>query len=436
MENQPVENQSATDLSTQDMHADVVIVGAGPAGSATAYYLARAGVDVALLEKAEFPRDKICGDGLTPAAVAEINLMGVDTTGWARNKGLNVIGGGNSIYLPWPEQKSTPDYGMCRARMDLDESLARRAQAAGVRLYEGFNVTGALHSASGRVNGVTAKIGKGKDQREVRFHAKVVVEAGGVAARLATSEGIEKHPNRPLGVAARAYFKSPRGNDEWMDSHLELWSGKPGESDLLPGYGWVFPLGDGIVNVGLGSVSSTAKATTLPYKEIFKTWIANLPPEWEMTEETQLGPLRSAALPMSFNRKPHYANGLVIVGDAGGMVSPFDGEGIAPAMRAGRYAAEAIVSALSRQSDAGFDLAMQRYTEALQADWGGYYQLGRVFVRLIENPRIMQICTKYGLPRPRLMKLVHKLLSDSFERKGGDIDDYVINTLSRIVPKV
>ncbi|MDO5729372.1 MAG: geranylgeranyl reductase family protein [Actinomycetaceae bacterium] len=428
--------EGAVQADAGEYTADVVVVGAGPAGSATAYYLARAGVDVALLEKATFPRDKICGDGLTPAAVAEIHLMGVDTTGWARNKGLNVIGGGHSIYLPWPEQKSTPNYGMTRARMQLDEELVRRAESAGVRLYEGMNVTGALQTPTGRMRGVTAKIGRGKEAREIEFTAKVVVEAGGVAARLATSVGIEKKHNRPLGVAARAYFKSPRGNDEWMDSHLELWSGKREESDLLPGYGWVFPMGDGVVNVGLGSVSSTAKATTLPYKEIFKSWIANLPEEWEMTAENQMGPLRSAALPMSFNRTPHYRDGLVIVGDAGGMVSPFDGEGIAPAMRAGRYAAESIVSALARQSEFGFDKAMETYTEALRADWGGYYSLGRVFVRLIENPKIMQICTKYGLPRPRLMKLVHKLLSDSFERTGGDIDDHVITALAKVVPKV
>lgn len=419
-----------------DYSADVVVVGAGPGGSAAAYYLATAGLDVALLEKATFPRDKVCGDGLTPAAVEEINLMGVDTTGWKRNKGLNVIGGGHSIYLPWPEQKSAPNYGMARARMQLDEALVRRAEAAGARLYEGFNVQRALQTPSGRLRGVVAKVGRGKDVREVEFHSKVVIEAGGVAARLATSLGIHKKPNRPMGVAARAYFKSPKGNTDWMDSHLELWSGKRGESDLLPGYGWLFPLGDGIVNIGLGSVSSTAKATKLPYKDIFKTWVANLPEEWEMTEENQIGPLRTAALPMSFNRTPHYKDGLVIVGDAGGMVSSFNGEGIAPAMRASRYAAESIVSALSRDTEAGFDVAMEAYTEALRQDWGGYYQLGRGFVRLIENPKIMQACVKYGLPRPRLMKLVHKLLSDGFERTGGNIDDRIITTLAKVVPKV
>ena len=148
-----------------------------------------------------------------------------------------------------------------------------------------------------------------------------------------------------------------------------------------------------------------------------------------------MGPLRSAALQMSFNRKPHYIEGLVVVGDAGGMVSPFNGEGIAPALKAGRLAAGAIAQGLSRTSQAGLDRAMSAYPEQLRAEYGGYYSLGRVFVRLIENPRIMHLCTYYGLGRPRLMELVNKLLSDGFERHGGDADDRLITTLAKVVPK-
>ena len=193
-----------------------------------------------------------------------------------------------------------------------------------------MTVTGALQDGSGRVVGVTAKSGRGKNATTFEVRASITVDAGGVAARLATSLGLEKKMNRPMGVAARAYFHSPRGDEEWMESHLELWSGTPGASDLLPGYGWIFPMGDGIVNVGLGSVASRAGATNLPYREVFKAWTANLPEEWGFTPENQIGQLRSAALPMSFNRKPHYVQGLVLVGDAGGMVSPYNGEGIAP----------------------------------------------------------------------------------------------------------
>lgn len=417
----------------EGVDADVLVVGGGPAGASVAYHLASAGVDVAVLERATYPRDKICGDGLTPAAVRELALMGVDTRGWARNRGLIVHGGGHTLRLPWRESTTLPDYGMARQRRLLDRDLIRRAQAAGARLYTGATAAGAILDGSERVVGVRVR---GRGGREVPARARIVVEAGGVAARLATSLGIEKRRDRPLGVAARTYFRSPLASSQWMVSLLELWSGEPGRSAQLPGYGWIFPLGDGTVNVGLGSVSSGAASQRIPYRDVFAQWIAHTPREWGFTRDTQLGPLRSGALPMGFNRKPHYTSGLVIVGDAGGMVSAFNGEGIGPALYSGRLAAQAIAQGLARPTRAGVDRALAAYPRALEQRYGGYYSLARVFVALIENPRIMHLCTTYGLPHPRLMKLVHKLLSDGYERSGGDFDDRLITAVAKAVPKV
>lgn len=424
-----------------DADADVIVVGAGPGGASAAYHLAQAGVSVLVVDKARFPRDKICGDGLTPAAVREILAMGIDPNaedGWQFNRGLTVIGGGHTIHLPWPEQPSLPNYGMARMRSSLDERLLRQAQQAGARVWEETTVTGAVRGRTGRLEGVnvTQRDENGKRLPGKSLRARYVIDAGGVAAKLSNSVGITKENNRPLAVAARAYFRSPRANEEWMESHLELWDGRPGESTLLPGYGWIFPLGNGYVNVGLGSVSSGAQATTLPYKKIFHRWISHLPEEWQITPETQEGPLRSAALPMCLNREPHYRDGLVIIGDAGGMVSPFNGEGIAPAMFAGRHAAATIVQALGRHTYAGAEAAMSQYPHAIRSEYGGYYSLGRIFVRLIENPKIMRLCTKYGLTHPQLMRFVHKLLSDGYERHGGDGMDRIIQALTALAPKV
>lgn len=430
-----MESEQPPGVLPTTIEADVIVVGAGPGGAAAAYYLASAGVDVAVLDRATFPRDKVCGDGLTPAAVAELLLMGVDMSGWATNRGLHVIGGGNDLYFEWPEQKSLPGFGSARTRTDLDADLIGRAVGAGARLYENHLVQEAITDTTGRVVGVRARVGRGAQARTVSARGKLVVDAGGVAARLATSVGLEKNSRRPMGVAARTYYRSPRGADQWMESHLELWSGRPGASELLPGYGWIFPVGDGLVNVGLGSVTSSAKTSQLPYRKIFGEWVANLPEEWEFTPQNQVGVLRSAALPMSFNRKPHYTNGLALVGDAGGMVSPFNGEGIAPALKSGRWLAQATTQALARQTVSGFDRAMTAYPEELSREYGGYYSLGRVFVALIENPRIMRMCTYYGLPRRRLMKLVNKLLSDGFERSGGDFDDRLITALTKMVKR-
>ncbi len=420
--------------------ADAIVVGAGPGGAAAAYYLAQSGHHVIVLEKARFPRDKVCGDGLTPGAVRELVMMGVPmdpADGWMRNKGLRVIGGGHEILLPWPESGTLPNFGMAKSRVGLDETLARHAQATGADLREGSTVTGPImDEKSGRIVGVTVRPTNpdGSRAKPYELRAPVVIDAGGVAARLSTAVGVEKDENRPMGVAVRTYFKSPRHDDEWMESQLELWDGPREASTLLPGYGWIFALGDGTVNVGLGSVSSTAKTTKLDYKDLFRTWMRNAPESWEFTEENQVGELRSAALPMAFNRQPLYHRGLLLVGDSGGMVSPFNGEGIAYALMAGRLAAQSIAQALSRSNGFGHVKALRAYPEAMKAELGGYYSLGRVFVKLIENPAVMRVCTKYGLPRPTLMRFVHKLLSDGFERRDGDTMDKLIVALTKMVP--
>ncbi|HLK43441.1 MAG TPA: FAD-dependent oxidoreductase, partial [Thermoleophilia bacterium] len=136
-------------MATQDSEntADAIVVGAGPAGSATAYHLAQVGLDVLLLEKTEFPREKVCGDGLTPRAVTQLVRMGIDTSagnGWLHNKGLRIVGGGRTLELDWPELAAHPNYGLVRPRSDFDELLARQAQKAGARLLENCNVSGPI----------------------------------------------------------------------------------------------------------------------------------------------------------------------------------------------------------------------------------------------------------------------------------------------------
>ncbi|MGY4645477.1 menaquinone-9 beta-reductase [Cellulomonas sp. URHB0016] len=421
--------------------ADVIVVGAGPAGSAAAFHCASAGLDVLLLEKASFPRDKICGDGLTPRAVAELVRMGVpirEQDGWIRNTGLRVLGGGHRLELPWPELSSYPSYGLAKSRMSFDHTLASHARSAGAKLLERTNVTGPLRDErSGRVVGVSARPVDDDGRRagdEVVYRAPVVIAADGVSARFATGMGLEKRMDRPMGVAVRTYFRTPRHEDPWMESHLELWDGEPGRSNLMPGYGWIFSLGDGTANVGLGSVSSTAAATKVDYKALFAAWMRNAPAEWEFTEDNQLAPVRGAALPMGFNRGPLYGNGLMLAGDSAGMISPFNGEGIAYGLQAGRIAADAISQGLARGTAAGRERAFATYQRRMKDDLGGYYTLGRQFVRIIEHPQVMRLLTRYGLPRPLLMQFVLKLLSDCYEPKGGDVIDRVIAGLARIAP--
>ena len=436
---------SATTGPAATEEADVIVVGAGPAGSATACYLARAGVDVLVLEKACFPREKVCGDGLTPRAVKALVGMGVpvnEQDGWVRNKGLRIIGGGVRLELPWPELSSYPGYGLVRTRLDFDEILARTAQKAGARLLEGVTVTAPVLDAAGRIVGVRARSSaaeggspraggaRGPVEPERTYRARVVVAADGNSSRLSLAMGLSKRDDRPLGVAVRTYYTSPRHDDDYLESWLDLWDGQR----LLPGYGWIFGMGDGTSNVGLGLLNTSSSFGNVDYRDLLRRWLAGMPAEWGYLEENRTQPVRGAALPMGFNRTPHYTRGLLLAGDAGGMVNPFNGEGIAYALESGELAAQVIAQALARPDAAGAERVLMAYPQALKAAYGGYYTLGRRFVQAIGNPKVMQFATKHGMPRPALMRFTLKLLANLTETRGGDAADRVIHALSKMTP--
>jgi menaquinone-9 beta-reductase len=411
---------------TETREADVIVVGAGPAGSTTAYYLAQAGLDVLLLEKATFPRDKICGDGLTPRAVKQLIAMGIDidAPGWIRNKGLRIYGGGVKLELPWPELASFPGFGLVRARMDFDQILAEHAEKTGVKLMQGVNVAGPIiDERTDRILGVTDKQGN-------EYRGKLVVAADGGSTRLSLAMGLRKREDRPMGVAVRRYYQTPRHDDDYMESWLELWDG----DKLLPGYGWVFGVGNGTSNVGLGLLNTSKSFQNTDYREMLKRWCANMPEEWQFTEEFATGPVRGAALPMGFNRQPHYTRGMLLVGDAGGMINPFNGEGIDYAMESGHLAADVIVQALARPTPAQRERALYQYPAILKDTHGGYFTIGRVFVKAIGDPRVMKFATRHGLPHPSLMRFTLKLLANLTDPKGGDAMDRIINAMSKAAP--
>ncbi|NBO08207.1 MAG: geranylgeranyl reductase family protein [Actinobacteria bacterium] len=415
-------------MSKPENDADVIVVGAGPGGSATAAHLARAGIKTLLLEKTEFPREKVCGDGLTPRAVKELLALDIDLTtrGWIKNKGLRIIGGGHRLELPWPELSVFPDYGLVRTRADLDQILAQRAAALGADLHESTAVTGPVMEQD-RIVGVTTKNSAGEERT---LRAPIVVAADGNSSRLSLAMGLTKRDDRPLGVAVRTYFRSPRHEDDWLESWLELWD----QDRLLPGYGWVFGVGDGTSNVGLGILNSSPAFANVDYRALLMRWAASMPKEWGYVAEEMVGPIRGAALPMGFNRTPHFHRGMLLVGDAGGMVNPFNGEGIAYAMESGRIAAEIIAEAVATGSERARDLRLATYPTRLKSEWGSYYTLGRVFVKLIGNDRVMKVATQKGLAHPTLMKFTLKLLANLSEPKGGDVADRLISALTRIAP--
>ena len=264
-----------------------------------------------------------------------------------------------------------------RTRASLDEQLARRAQAAGAKLLEGTTVTGPVLDDSGRVVGVetTAEVEEKSKSRSrfdnaervhgssVTYRARVVVAADGNSSRLSVAMGLRKRDDRPMGVAVRTYYTSPRHKDDYLESWLDLWDG----DRLLPGYGWIFGMGDGTSNVGLGMLNTSDAFGKTDYRELLKRWLRSMPEEWGYVEENRTEPVRGAALPMGFNRTPHYHKGLLLAGDAAGMVNPFNGEGIAYAMESGELLARVVAQALARPTRAEAERVLRSYPEELQA---------------------------------------------------------------------
>src|SRR5487761_1218477 len=332
---------------------------------------------------------------------------------------------------------SYPGFGLVRSRLGFDETLARSAQKSGARLIEGMNVSGPVRDdKTGRLVGVTASEGgaaAGGDaarDTERTYRARVVVAADGNSSRLSVAMGLRKREDRPLGVAVRTYYTSPRHDDDYLESWLELWDG----DRLLPGYGWIFGMGDGTSNVGLGMLNTSDAFGKTDYRELLKRWLKSMPEEWGYVEENRTEPVRGAALPMGFNRTPHYYKGLLLTGDAAGMVNPFNGEGIAYAMESGELLARVVAQALARPTRAETERVLRTYPQELQAAYGRYYTLGRIFVELIGRPKLMRYATSRGMHHPQLMRFALKLLANLTDPRDGDAGDRIISAMTRLAP--
>ena len=260
--------------------ADVVVVGAGPAGASAAVALAQSGLEVVLVEKASFPREKVCGDGLTPRTVRALLAMGVDTGsdgGWQRTRGVRMVSADTQLELDWPDLVSYPSYGLVRSRDSLDHTLARRAVRVGAHLYQGTAAVGLLRDeVSGRITGVRVRGGQEPHGRpggeatgdETEIRARVVVAADGVSSRLALDAGVARRTDRPMGVALRTYVESPRSTDEYLEMWLNL---VDPAGRAMPGYGWVIGMGDGTSNVGLGLLNAPGVSRRLDYRALFRS---------------------------------------------------------------------------------------------------------------------------------------------------------------------
>ena len=383
---------------------DVLVIGGGPSGAAAAYWLAQQGRRVLVVEKKRFPREKTCGDGLTPRAVRELHGMGLaePLTDYLRYDGLRSIAHGVTLELAWPEHPDFPPYGYVVRRRELDEMVVGQAVKAGATLWPAAEATEPLVEG-GLVTGAIVHRKESGTREPVR--ARYLVVADGANSRFGRALGAARDRSYPLGMAVRGYFESPYHDDPWIESHLDL---RDREGNHLPGYGWVFPVGDGTVNVGVGLLSTFSGWKSVNTSRLMDAFVATAPPRWGISPDSSCGPPTGGKLPTGGSVRPATGPTWVVVGDAGAAINPFNGEGIAYAYETGRIAADALELALAT----GDGLALQRYPERLEELYGLYFKVARAFVKAIGNPAVMRELTRVGMRSRTLMEWVLRIMAN------------------------
>jgi geranylgeranyl reductase family protein len=412
-------------VAQRDIDTDVLIIGAGPGGAASAYHLARLGIDVTLVEKSAFPREKVCGDGLTPRSVAAMLRMGIDPDqpGFERVVGLRVYSRSVTVEIPWPELETFPGYGLVMPRIDFDAMLVERAQKAGARLMERTEAIAPIQE-DGWVRGATVRPARDKEAEPSQIRARFVIAADGAASRFAKPAGVQRDDSRPLGIAARRYYRTSYHPGPWFESWLDLWEGDL----LLPGYGWLFPVAGGQINLGAGLLNTFKDFKQVSAQRLFNAFSTMLPDAWGIDEGTAEGRLLSGPLPMGMNRVPRAVPGMLLIGDAAGAVNPFNGEGIAYAIETAEIAAEVIHEALVKDRPG---IAMM-YPTLLNERYGRYFSIGRGFARAIGKPAIMGRTTKYLLPNRGIMNFAMRVMANLSDGKDGDVQDKLFHLLQML----
>ncbi len=388
---------------------DVLVVGSGPSGSAAAYWLADAGYDVVVVEKKHFPREKTCGDGLTPRAVRQLEDMGLADVlaGHHRFDGLRALAYGKELNLAWPEHAGFGRYGYVITRFDLDALVASRAEKAGALVVQGCEALAPLGpqaEAGGAAIGAVVRDSATGEKSEIA--AQVLVVADGANSRFGRALGAVRDKSVPQGMALRGYYASPRHAEHWIESHLDL---HDPDGASIPGYGWIFPLGDGRVNVGVGVLSTEKRLKGLNTTRLMDAFVAMAPASWGLNATTALSEPTGGRLPMGLSVGPRHGPDYLLCGDASGSINPFNGEGISYGYETGRIAAAFVGEALAT----GDLRALESYEHKLQKNYGLYYKTASASMRFLGQPDVMRVLVSTGMHSRSLMEWLLRIMSNA-----------------------
>ena len=330
---------------------------------------ARGGASVVLLEQGERGRDKICGDGLTPRAVAAMDALGVPLDGAHRIAGLRMMAGRQVRELPWPASGRFPDHGAVWPRRRLDAALIEAAAEAGADVRFSSSAQPVLDGD--RVTGVTVETSSGSEE----IDAGMVVVAAGAPGAVARLVGATRDPDEPFGLAIRTYAETPRHAEDMLEACLTL---RDTDGRAVPGYGWMFPCGDGTVNIGVGALSTMKGFKKLNLNTLLESYRGVVGDAWSLGPNLERP--RAWRLPMSTVRR--HGPGWVAIGDAAGLVNPMNGEGIDYGLESGMLAAERFLADPAS--------APEVYDRLIGERFDAFLRTGRRFAFVIGHPALLR----------------------------------------------
>jgi len=393
---------------------DFIVVGAGPAGASAAAHAARAGARVCILERQFAGRDKSCGDGLTPRALRELARLAVPLNGAHPITGLRIVrerdAGPRLREVPWPTRAGFGGEGATYRRRLLDARVLSAALDAGALLREHAPVASLCWDERGtrQVSGVRLEDGS-------VLQAPFVALACGAGSTLAASVGAIRARDMLQGVAIRAYAPSTNHADSWLEASITL--DAPG---ALPGYGWVFPLGDGSVNIGYGTLTRGGKSANL--RDELARYHARVAPRWG------LGPFVNDwawRLPMHVQQRS--GPGWVALGDAAGLVNPCNGEGIDYALESGRFAAEAFCAARDPLE------AAEAYELRLVQEMDWFLSAARRFAGSLHSPKMLDALLAVSMSSQWTMSLTAAVLGNVLSSDGQGGLEQTVRAADRVL---
>jgi geranylgeranyl reductase family protein len=408
---------------------DVLVVGGGPAGASTALRLAGAGHDVTVVERGRPSRRKSCGDALSPRALRELADLDVDplTLDAHRVEGIRFLHGDRSMALPWPATEGFPDHGAVLRRSELDEHLRGRATAAGARVLYGHEATAPVVER-GFVRGAHVSVaGHGSTVIRSRF----LVVADGANSRFGRALGTTRQRAWPYGVATRTYFSSPRSGEDWMEVSL----GPPDPSgNAITGFGWVNPVGDGTVNVGIGMLSTYRDVMGVNAINLLRSFAEAIAERWELDPGAMLDAPARARVPLGGSVGPRMGPTFLVTGDAGGLAHPLTGDGVQAALASGRIAATVLGEALA----SGSSTSLQRFPTALADEVDHPHVVGRLAARFLGRPAVLGPALWLGMRSERVLGGALRVATNELrpDRHGGaERADRIARFVARFAPR-